>query len=166
MRGKSLFVDRVIARPASWQNRFSCLLHANHTTSSISGGRQIVAAAADASGVRCVFFTTLGSVLDFRASWTDLDRARGWWEYAVRWNFWIVPDREHLERLASYRPAPQAKLLFDGQADVNPASDAAFLRFLDAAEACAAAALVAGSSVPNLSHATSIRSAPHVGHQV
>ncbi|MFL9876487.1 hypothetical protein [Paraburkholderia megapolitana] len=166
MRGKSLFVERVIARPVLWQNRFSLLLHANQSASSISDGRQIVAAAADADGVRCVFFTTLGSVLDFRASWADLEHARGWWEFAVRWNFWILPDREHFDRLASFRPAPQAKILSDGPAGVTPTSEAAFLRFLDTAEACAADALIAASAASNVAHAPRITSVPQVGHRV
>lgn len=166
MRGKSLFVERVIARPVSWRNRFSCLLHANQCASSISDGRQIVAAAADSSGVRCVFFTTLGSVLDFRASWADLEHARGWWEFAVRWNFWIVPDREHFARLASFGPAPRTKVLADGPAGVTPASDAAFLRFLETAEACAAEALIAASAASNVAHAPRITSVPHVGHRM
>src|SRR5690348_16767616 len=42
----------------------------------------------------CVFFSAIGSVLDFTATWDELGRAKTWWYFVQRWYFWIVPDRQ------------------------------------------------------------------------
>lgn len=141
MRGKSLFVDRVIARPASWQVRVPSLLSASRSPVSVSAGRQVVVATADARNVRCLFCTSLGAVLDFRATWAELETARGWWEFAIRWHFWIFPDQAQLDCLAAFGPTPAALVLDSLVARTTPDIDASVLQFLDAAERHATTAL-------------------------
>ncbi|CAN7719409.1 hypothetical protein [Paraburkholderia hospita] len=59
----------------------------------------MVAAAISSSGVRCVFFSAIGSVFDFTATWDELERTKTWWYFVQRWYFWVVPDRQTLDRL-------------------------------------------------------------------
>jgi hypothetical protein len=134
MQGKSLFLNRVISRSREWQCRYPSLSAACHDTLSVSGGRQIVAATADAEGVRCVFFSSLGSVLDFSASWAELERAKTWWHFTIQWNFWLTSDGRTLValRAAGYDPA-ERKIAGTGTT-VDRHCDESFQAFLDHAE--------------------------------
>jgi hypothetical protein len=38
-------------------------------------------------------------VLDFTATWAELERAKTWWYFVQRWYFWVVPDPQTLDRL-------------------------------------------------------------------
>jgi hypothetical protein len=99
MQGKSFFLDRVVSRSREWQCRFPALIASSHEPASISGGRQIVAAVTDSEGIRCAFFSNHGSVLDFSATWTELEAANTWWYFARRWNFWISSSEQDLRRI-------------------------------------------------------------------
>ncbi|MFM0756073.1 hypothetical protein [Paraburkholderia strydomiana] len=99
MHDKTFFLDRAIARSLDWAGQYPALSYAAHDSQSLSNGRQVVAAAISSTGVRCVFFSAIGSVLDFTATWDELGRAKTWWYFVQRWYFWIVPDRQTLDRL-------------------------------------------------------------------
>ncbi|SIO72849.1 hypothetical protein SAMN05444172_9336 [Burkholderia sp. GAS332] len=135
MQGKSFFMSRFISRSGEWQCRYPGLGSAWQNAQSLSGGRQVVAATADASGIRCVFFSSLGSILDFGASWTELERAKTWWYFTIRWNFWLMNDEGSLValRAAGYDPADR-KIVSPG-APVNRDSENSFQAFLDHSEA-------------------------------
>ncbi|CAG4913948.1 hypothetical protein [Paraburkholderia gardini] len=75
MQGKSFFLDRVISRSREWQCRFPALIASSHEPGSISAGRQIVAAVTDDAGMRCAFFSNHDSILDFSATWGELEAA-------------------------------------------------------------------------------------------
>jgi len=96
---QTLFMERVISRTHEWQCRFPALSASSQLAHSMSQGRQIVAAATDANGVRCVFFSNHGSVLDFTATWGELERAKTWWYFVRRWNFWVVSSEAELHAL-------------------------------------------------------------------
>lgn len=68
---------------------------------SLSSGRQIVAASADETGVRCAFFSNHGSILDFSATWAELEQAKTWWHFAGRWNFWVMDNKRDLDIILS-----------------------------------------------------------------
>lgn len=99
MQGKSFFLERAISRALDWAGRYPALGCAAHDPQSISNGRQVVAAALTPDGIRCVFFSAVGSVLDFTATWAELERAKTWWYFVQRWYFWVVPDAKTLDRL-------------------------------------------------------------------
>lgn len=86
MQGKSLFLDRAVSRSHDWAPRFPALSMACREAGSISRGRQVVVAAADDTGIRCTFFTNLGAVLEFSATWAELEQARTWWHFVRQWN--------------------------------------------------------------------------------
>ncbi|BCF95178.1 hypothetical protein [Paraburkholderia largidicola] len=95
MQGKSFFLERAISRALDWAGRYPALGCAAHDPQSISNGRQVVAAALTPDGIRCVFFSAVGSVLDFTATWAELDRAKTWWYFVQRWYFWVYLIRRH-----------------------------------------------------------------------
>ncbi|MEX3969852.1 hypothetical protein [Paraburkholderia caribensis] len=99
MQGKSFFLERAISRALDWLGHYPALGCASHDPQSISGGRQVVAVSLTDDGVRCVFFSAVGSVLDFTATWAELERAKTWWYFVQRWYFWVVPDRQTLEKI-------------------------------------------------------------------
>ena len=133
MQGKTLFLERVISRTREWQCRFPALSASSHVASSISQGRQIVVAATTPEGIRCVFFSNHGSVLDFTATWDELERAKTWWYFVRRWNFWIVGSEPELHSLrTSDEPAICGTAL--GSARIDLSNDRQFLELLDRAE--------------------------------
>jgi hypothetical protein len=113
MQGKNLFLDRAISRTREWQCRFPALTASGQDAGSISQGRQVVVATTSANGVRCVFFSTHGSVLDFSATWDELDRAKTWWHFVRRWNFWIVRNAAELVALQCSDNTPVGGLSLD-----------------------------------------------------
>lgn len=78
------FLDRAIARSLDWAGQYPALSYAAHDSQSLSNGRQVVAAAISSTGVRCVFFSAIGSVLDFTATRDELGRAKTWWYFVQR----------------------------------------------------------------------------------
>jgi hypothetical protein len=99
MQDKAFFLDRAISRSLDWAGHYPALGYAAHDPLSLSNGRQVVAAALSPDGVHCVFFSAIGSVSEFSATWAELERARTWWYFVQRWYFWVVPDRPTLDRI-------------------------------------------------------------------
>ncbi|MGF6997402.1 hypothetical protein [Paraburkholderia sp. GAS32] len=132
MQGKTFFLERAISRSLDWVGRYPALSCACHDPQSISGGRQVVVASLCGDGVRCVFFSAVGSVLDFTATWTELERAKTWWYFVQRWYFWIVPDQETIVSI-NLTAAPLDHVIAPFVSDL--ASDDTYLRWLDRIEA-------------------------------
>ncbi|MGF6726881.1 hypothetical protein P3T43_006273 [Paraburkholderia sp. GAS41] len=133
MLGKTFFLDRAKSRSLDWIGRYPALECSSRDPQSLSGGRQIVVAAADDVGVRCVFFSSIGSVRDFSATWAELGGARQWWHFVGRWYYWVADCESTLaairqnchQEVAGYAHAP------DG---VNRHDDETFLGWLDSVE--------------------------------
>ncbi|WGS55071.1 hypothetical protein LFL96_36965 (plasmid) [Paraburkholderia sp. D15] len=134
MHGKHFFLNRVVARSREWQCRYPALSAAYQNPESLSGGRQLVAAVADPEGIRCVFFSNLGSVLDFAASWAELDSARTWWHFTVRWNFWYFDDARSLFAMRAAGHDPDHRTIATGP-QVDRRYNDSLTAFLDRAEA-------------------------------
>lgn len=133
MQGKTFFIERVITRTREWQCRFPALSASSQVPHSMSQGRQIVAAATTATGVRCVFFSNHGSVLDFSATWDELDRAKTWWYFVRRWNFWVVATEAELHALRIEDSDPVCGLALNPP-KVRCGDTLQFFALLDAAE--------------------------------
>ncbi|MFM0386927.1 hypothetical protein [Paraburkholderia dipogonis] len=133
MQGKTLFMERLISRTRDWQCRFPALSASSQIPDSMSDGRQIVAATTSSTGVRCVFFSNHGSVLDFSATWDELERAKTWWYFVRRWNFWVVSTEAELRalRIAEHEPVLGVAL---NVATVECGDTLRFFALLDAAE--------------------------------
>jgi hypothetical protein len=129
MHGKSFFLDRVISRSRDWQGRFPALASSSHEPASISGGRQIVVAVTDREGIRCGFFSNHGSVLDFSATWSELEAANTWWHFARRWNFWICSSGQDLRAIRGNNEETLNGLVIDGDT-VDRRDSTQFLGFL------------------------------------
>lgn len=99
MHGKSLFLHRAISRTDQWGPQFPALSMAYRHPDSFSGSRQLAVAVTDARGLRCAVFTSFGAILEFRASWDELERAGTWWHYARAWHFWFVADLQSARRV-------------------------------------------------------------------
>ncbi|MGQ7932182.1 hypothetical protein [Paraburkholderia sp. D1E] len=135
MQGKSFFMNRFISRSSEWQCRYAALGSAWQNAQTLSGGRQVVAATADASGIRCVFFSSLGSVLDFSASWAELESAKTWWYFTIRWNFWLMSDEGSLGALRAAGYDPTDRKIASPSTSVNRRCEKSFEAFLDHSEA-------------------------------
>jgi hypothetical protein len=133
MQGKTLFMERVISRTRDWQCRFPALSASSQVPDSMSHGRQIVAAATSSTGVHCVFFSNHGSVLDFRATWDELERAKTWWYFVRRWNFWVVSTEAELCALRMDDDEPVLGVALN-VATVECGDTLRFFALLDAAE--------------------------------
>ncbi|EIM98403.1 hypothetical protein WQE_24282 [Paraburkholderia hospita] len=98
--------------------------------------KQIVAAAANDTRIRMVFFSSLGAILDFEASWSELDATTlGWLAFTTRWNRWWLPDVASLDAIEHHAHAPTDVRFASGTAPSMPSDTAAFRRYLDAVEA-------------------------------
>lgn len=135
VQGKSFFLNRFISRSSEWQCRYPGLSAAWQNAQSLSAGRQVVAATADTDGIRCVFFSSLSSILDFSASWAELESAKTWWYFTLRWNFWLLSDESSLVALldAGYDPADRS-IASPGASPINRRCDESFQTFLDHSE--------------------------------
>jgi len=136
MQGKSLFLDRAVSRSHDWAPRFPALSMACREAGSISRGRQVVVAAADEDGIRCTFFTNLGAVLEFSATWAELERARTWWHFVRQWNFWIVDQRESMRRIFTRAPSAERTVTIIRTTVTRHDTDD-YLRYLERVEAAA-----------------------------
>ncbi|NIE81889.1 hypothetical protein F3J11_00195 [Burkholderia sp. Cy-647] len=133
MHGKALFLQRAVSRTDQWGPRFPTLSMACHREDSISGGRQIAIAVTDADGMRFAAFTNFGAILEFRASWTELERAGTWWHYARAWHFWVVDTEESALRVF---PTDFGGLMVteSGKTGASGASAAALMTLIQATE--------------------------------
>ena len=134
MQGKTFFLDRAVSRSIDWLGRYPALGCACHDPQSLSGGRQIVVAAVTGDGVRCVFFSAIGSLLDFTATWAELEHAKTWWYFVQRWYFWVVPERQTLAGI-NVTGSALDHVIIPPQVDLSADSDGDFRRWLDSIEA-------------------------------
>jgi len=106
MQAHSFFLKRAIARGPDWQVAYPALSLASSTDPVDENRKQIIVAAADEDRLRMVFFSSLGSILDFQATWPELEDASMWLAFTLRWNRWWLPDIAAQRRLenAAYRP--------------------------------------------------------------
>jgi len=133
VQGKEFFLDRAVSRTNELQIRLAALATAATTPDSISSSRQACVAAADERGIRCIFFTSLGAIFDFRATWDELKHARTWWYYVRRWHFWIFSDHSSRHWVESGIDESLACLVLDQATDWR--DDAAVNALLTLAEA-------------------------------
>ena len=106
MQAHSFFLKRAIARVPDWQVAYPALSLASSTDPVDENRKQIIVAAADEDRLRMVFFSSLGSILDFQATWPELEDASMWLAFTLRWNRWWLPDNatQRLLENAAYRP--------------------------------------------------------------
>ncbi|WP_175773003.1 hypothetical protein [Paraburkholderia phenazinium] len=133
MLGKTFFLDRAIPRSLDWIGRYPALGCASHDPQSLSDGRQIVVAVADDEGVRCVFFSSIGSLQDFSAAWAELKGAQQWWHFVGRWYFWVTDCESTLAALRRNGHLDSAGYAFGSKA-VDRQNEATFLALLDRIE--------------------------------
>lgn len=133
MHGKSLFLHRAISRTDQWGPLFPTLSMACRQPDSFSGGRQLAIAVTDTRGLRCAVFTSFGAILEFRASWDELERAGTWWHYARAWHFWIVDTAQSARRVF---PIDSSCVVVAPSKDTDAAgtSSASLLTLIDATE--------------------------------
>ncbi|PCE30283.1 hypothetical protein [Burkholderia ubonensis] len=133
MHGKALFLQRAVSRTDQWGPQFPALSMACHQSDSISGGRQLAIAVTDAHGMRCAVFTSFGAILEFRASWGELERASTWWHYARAWHFWVVDNQQSALRVS---PTDSSHVVVTSSGKTNPSgpSTGALLSLIRAAE--------------------------------
>jgi hypothetical protein len=136
MESNTFFLQRAAARGADWHVSYPALCMASSTETVDERRKQIVVATADDSQIRMIFFSSLGAILDFHASWDELDDAtRGWLAFTIRWNRWWVPDVAALAVIERHVHAPTDVRIANGIANFEPADTRALRRFLDAIEA-------------------------------
>jgi hypothetical protein len=75
MASNSFFLNRAVARNADWQVNYPALAMASTIDAVDERRKQIVVAAADETSLRAVFFSSLGAILDFHATWDELERS-------------------------------------------------------------------------------------------
>ncbi|MCE4547664.1 MULTISPECIES: hypothetical protein [unclassified Caballeronia] len=135
MSSNSFFLKHATARDADWQVSYPALAMASSIDPVDEQRKQIVVAAADDNGARIVFFSTLGAILDFRASWAEIDSsARSWLAFTVRWNRWWLPDAGHIRALEQHASMPTDLRLAHCSIGGRLSDDAAFRRYLDNVE--------------------------------
>ena len=132
MLGKTFFLDRAKSRSLDWIGRYPALGCSSCDPQSLSGGRQIVVAAADDEGVRCAFFSSIGSIT-FSATWAELSGARQWWHFVGRWYFWMTDCESTLAALRR-NGHPESAGYAVGSEAVDRHRDATFLSLLDRIE--------------------------------
>jgi hypothetical protein len=135
MDSNTFFLKRAVARGADWHVSYPALSVASSTVTVDERRKQIVAAAADESRIRMVFFSSLGSILDFQASWDELDAAaRGWLAFTIRWNRWWLPSISALAAIEHHAHAPTDLRIASGNTGVDPSDTTALRLYLDAVE--------------------------------
>jgi hypothetical protein len=132
MQGKTFFLERANSRALDWLGRYPALGCASHDPQSISSGRQVVAASLTHDGVRCVFFSAIGSVLDFTATWAELEQAKTWWYFVQRLYFLVVPDQQTVEMI-NVTASHLDHLIVPSQ--IDHATNESYLRWLGNIEA-------------------------------
>ncbi|MFM0123351.1 hypothetical protein P0D73_31425 [Paraburkholderia sp. RL18-101-BIB-B] len=141
MESNSFFLQRAVARGADWHVSYPALCMASSTDPVDERRKQIVVAAADDNSVRMAFFSSLGAILDFQASWSEMDVAtRGWLNFTTRWNRWWLPDVAALASIERHANAPTDVRFAAGRSSariapgVAPSDTDAFRRYLDTIE--------------------------------
>jgi hypothetical protein len=128
MLGKTFFLDRAKSRSLDWIGRYPALGCSSRDPQSLSGGRQLVVAAADDVGVR-----SIGSVQDFSATWAELNGAQQWWHFVGRWYFWVT-DCESTSATLRRNGHPESAGYAFGSESVDRNDEVTFLALLDRIE--------------------------------
>lgn len=135
MVSNSLFLKRAVARGADWQVAYPALSMASTIDLVDVRRKQIVVAAADETILRAVFFSSLGAVLDFQATWDELDASgKEWLAFTIRWNRWWLPNADHVRWLVRRAFAPADLNLANQRLVGDPQDTACFRRYLDVVE--------------------------------
>jgi len=135
MDSNSFFLKRAVARDADWQVSYPALSMASSTDAVDERRKQIVVAAADETDLRMVFFSSLGAILDFQASWKEIEAsARSWLAFTIRWNRWWLPTVTDAHWIESNAFAPIDLRFANRNLDGGPTDTASFRRYLDVVE--------------------------------
>jgi hypothetical protein len=136
MESNAFFLQRATARGADWHVSYPALCMASSTQPVDERRKQIVVATADDACVRMAFFSSLGAILDFTATWDELDAAtRGWMAFTIRWNRWWLPDVDALAAIERHAQAPtDVRFANSGRMAVAPADTLRFRQYLDSVE--------------------------------
>jgi hypothetical protein len=135
MTSNSLFLKRAVARDADWQVSYPALSMASTIDPVDERRKQIVVAAANETDLRAVFFSSLGAILDFQATWNELDAsAKGWLAFTIRWNRWWSPNADHVKWFEQHAFAPTDLHLASRDFASVPGDNAAFRQYLDVVE--------------------------------
>jgi hypothetical protein len=135
MDSNSFFLKRAIARDAHWQVSYPALALASSIDSVDERRKQIVVAAADDTHLRMVFFSTLGAILDFQASWQEIDRsAHGWLAFTLRWNRWWLPNSDAARALEHHATVPTDLRMAQRSMAAGVTDTPSFRLYLDAVE--------------------------------
>lgn len=135
MDSNSFFLKRAIARDADWQGSYPALAMASSIDPVDERRKQIVVAAADGSHLRMVFFSTLGAILDFEATWEEIDRsARGWLAFTLRWHRWWLPNFDAADALKQHASVPTDLRIAHRSVENGPTNTASFRRYLETVE--------------------------------
>lgn len=134
MHAPSFFLQRAIARGADWQLAYPALALASSTDSGDEDRKQIVVAAADETRLRMVFFSSLGAILDFQATWSELRDASSWLGFTLRWNRWWLPDAASHDLLTKAVHAPTDARIANRPLTGGPLDEAAFRTYLTTVE--------------------------------
>jgi hypothetical protein len=134
MHAPSFFLQRATARGADWQLAYPALALASSTDPVDENRKQIVVAAADELRLRMVFFSSLGAILDFQATWRELRDASPWLRFTLRWNRWWLPDAISHAALADAVYAPADVRIANRPIAGDLSDDAAFRTYLMSVE--------------------------------
>ncbi|CAD6559249.1 hypothetical protein ACFQ3P_33110 [Paraburkholderia sabiae] len=135
MTSNSFFLQRAIPCDADWHVSYPALCMASSTDPVDERRKQIVAATADDTNIRMVFFSSLGAILDFQASWDELDAAtQGWLAFTTRWNRWWLRDVTALTAIDRHAHPPSDVRFVRGNVPCIPTDTSAFRQYLDSIE--------------------------------
>lgn len=135
MASNSFFLKRAVAHGADWQVSYPALSMASSIDPVDERRKQIVVAAADDTHLRMVFFSTLGAILDFEATWPEIDAsARGWLAFTIRWNRWWLPNLSAARALEQHVSAPTDLRFAHRDVEGGPTDTVSFRRYLDTVE--------------------------------
>jgi hypothetical protein len=135
MGSNSFFLNRAVARDADWHVNYPALAMASMVEVVDDRRKQIVVAAADETSLRAVFFSSLGAILDFHATWDELERSgKGWLAFTIRWNRWWLPTVDHVKWLERHAYAPTDLRFANRDLAAVPGHTASFREYLDVVE--------------------------------
>jgi hypothetical protein len=135
MKDRSFLLQRAIARPADWQMRYPALTYATTNATADERPKEIVVAAADGERIRMVFFSSLGSILDVQVSWKELANAQRWFQFALRWSRWWLPEQPSLTAIIAASGSPADARVLKLPLGDNFTRDEPFCEYLDTVEA-------------------------------
>jgi hypothetical protein len=135
MGSNSFFLNRAVARDADWHVNYPALAMASTVAALDERRKQIVVAAADETSLRAVFFSSLGAILDFHATWAELERSgKGWLAFTIRWNRWWLPNVDHVKCVEQHAFAPTDLRFANRDLVAAPGDTASFREYLDVVE--------------------------------